>query len=368
MKLSLNAMTKPISFILCAVLFLCACSETEPSVETIYPLQETTECGSLDNVFKKVEVYAMSNDVLVSNVAKAVLVGEDKLVMHDMARQLILADLKTGTLTHAARKGRATNEYTSINDIAFDGKNILVLEDSYIMSLNLSDKTATKHQIPIQLPFDAMAPVDGGAWLFTAFPLESNDYDKKKGTLLYKVNYGSTESESFIEREDCTFSLFNISQSSGNKYYLRPQDSNHIFYRLDEDIPVPEIRVDFGDKNIPARYYFNNADEDIAKYMRAEYYKLPMHFMKTDDAMYFRAGGPGADEYDFLYTKPHKGVRWENKYMDSSARIVAASADCYYAVFSKCAVEDAEHGALYNLLDASVGEKQSDFYIVKLYI
>lgn len=130
--------------------------------------------------------------------------------------------------------------------------------------------------------------------------------------------------------------MSNISQSSGNTYYLRPQDNGHVFFRLTETGPEPVYRIDFKGKTIPERYYFDAAGEDIMKYMMSDYYKLPMDLHETDTHLYFHAAGPGASDCIFIYDRGSgKGIRWTNApgSVTVPVPVLASDGDWFYTIF-----------------------------------
>lgn len=95
--------------------------------------------------------------------------------------------------------------------------------------------------------------------------------------------------------------------------------------------------LDFGDKAIPERYYFDAAGEDITKYMTADYYKLPMDLHLTSSHAYFHACGPGAEDTGFvLGTDSGKGIRWTNEGGDMALNLFGADEDSFYALMLPC--------------------------------
>lgn len=151
--------------------------------------------------------------------------------------------------------------------------------------------------------------------------------------MLYRLSPDGEVADRYIPRDDCTLSLNNISQSSCGEYMLRPQNGNHIFYRLTADGIVPAYRVDFGSENIPHRYYFDVAGEDLMSYIMSPYYKMPMELHETASHLFFRVAGPEAREVAVVYDrKSHVGIMWENAPGDMQMQILASDGKWFYAV------------------------------------
>lgn len=149
--------------------------------------------------------------------------------------------------------------------------------------------------------------------------------------MLYLIDNAGRSISEEIPREDCTFSIGNITQSYGNTYYLRPQNNKHIFYQLTPDGVVPKYRIDFKEKTIPDRYYFESAKEDIYAYMTSPFFKLPIYLHETATQLVFNAAGTDAVEHNFLYDKEHnKGIRWQTTKGDPTIRISASDKTSFY--------------------------------------
>ena len=168
----------------------------------------------------------------------------------------------------------------------------------------------------------------------------------------------------------------NITQSADNVYYLRPQNANQIFYQLGQNSLVPRYKIDFGDQNIPSRYYFDVADNDMAVYMRAPYFKQLSFAHETKNHFYFKCAGVDALEYNFLFDKrdPRNGISWINRDQTSDVYIIGADETYFYIVFNKYQVEQynktKENNILYRYimqsLNGDVVFKNSDEIIIKI--
>ena len=293
------------------------------------------------------------------------------------------------TLTSTGKKfrdfttqGRAQNEYIKINDIALRGqpKELLVLDENKVMEFGVDDTLAFRtFNTPLGVPYDAIAPSGKEhCWLFAAFPVDSRNLDKHKDYLLKLVDQDGEILKEILRREDCTFSMMNITQSSNNVYYLKPQNARHIFYRLEQDSIVPYYKIDFGDRNIPPRYFFDDANNDITKYMRAPYFKQVCFAHETYRHFYFKCAGEDAIEYNFLLDKnnPQHGICWINKDQSSDIYIICADEKYFYVLLNKYQIEqfygnkEKEANPLYRYIVNSLGDKldfaNSDEVIIKI--
>ena len=250
----------------------------------------------------------------------------------------------------------------------------MILDGSKVKCFDLSDPSGVRSiDIPVSVPCDALAPDgDGGVYLFSAFSLDPAENRSDADSLLYRVSAEGDLVGSYLRRTDCTLSLNNISQSSCGEYMLRPQDGNHIFYRLTADGIVPVYRVDFGDENIPYRYYFDVAGEDLMSYITSPYYKMPMELHETASHLFFRVAGPEAREVSVVYDSGSStGIMWENAPSDMQMQILGSDGKWFYAIMPETGgADDGMHGPLYGYVQKALSEKEPDAadhsYIVKI--
>lgn len=139
---------------------------------------------------------------------------------------------------------------------------------------------------------------------------------------------------------------------------------------------IPLCKIDFGDQNIPARYYFNAANNDIAAYMRAPYFKQLSFAHETRNHFYFKCAGDNAIEYNFLLDKrnPRNGIGWINRNQSSDLYIAGVDETYFYIVFNKYQAEQydetKELNPLYRyimqFLDSHTVFNNSDEIIIKI--
>lgn len=325
-------------FILSFLLYLIGCKNQEAIVianKTFYPLKECKEISDLDRFIDTIEI-------ICPDQKEQINIGDISKVLLDASGNFYILDIKggfhilnpDGTLFKSRiQRGRAANEYIHVEDIALSEHELLLLDGTSIKCFDLKDIHKTRSiNISSKTPFDAIAPYkEGGVYLFSAFPAKYKDASKEKDYLLSCLDCTGRLIYQDILREDCTFSIGNISQACYNTYYLRPQNNNHLFFRLADDGIVPEYCIDFQEYKIPDRYYYRDGKEDILSYMKANYFKLPIYLHETTTHLSFNAVGPEATEYTFLYDKQSRqGIRWYSKKGDPVIRISASDKDSFY--------------------------------------
>ncbi len=385
MNFNLTAMNiHPILSAFLAVIILAAIgscsggSGEADSLSTFRPLEETSETEDLIPYIDKMELVRLSDDprLLFSDVAKMLIDREGHFYILDYGGKLVTVSPDGTFYRKFSGKGRASNEYMSIVDIALTDSELVILDGPKAKFFDLDVPSGCRVvDIPSGIPYDAVAPAgEDGLYLFSAFPAGSGDAGKENEALLYKVSKDGSITGTYIPHEDCTFSMSNISQSCGNTYYLRPQDSRHVFYRLEGDAPVAACRIDFQGQSIPERYYYNEAGEDMMQYMMSDRYKLPMDLHETDSHFYFHASGPGASDCIFIYDKrSRRGIRWTNApgSVTVMTPVLASDSDWFYTVLPELdpAMMELKGDPLYDSAAAMLSSAGQDVtsgpYIVK---
>lgn len=352
-----------------------ASGEAEDGI-VLKPLEQTQKADDLSPWVDAVEFVRIADDerTLFSTVVKMLLDDSGNIFLLDDQGRIVALKPDGTFLRAVARQGRANNEYISVSDIAVAGPEFMILDGSKVKCFDLSDPSGVRSiDIPVSVPCDALAPDgDGGVYLFSAFSLDPAENRSDADSLLYRVSAEGDLVGSYLRRTDCTLSLNNISQSSCGEYMLRPQDGNHIFYRLTADGIVPAYRVDFGDENIPYRYYFDVAGEDLMSYIMSPYYKMPMELHETSSHLFFRVAGPEAREVSVVYDSGSStGIMWENAPSDMQMQILGSDGKWFYAIMPETGgADDGMHGPLYGYVQKTLSEKEPDAadhsYIVKI--
>ena len=349
------------------------------------PLEQTRKVDDISTWVDAVEFVRIADDgrALFSAVVKMLLDDSGNIFLLDDQGRIVALAADGGSLTEVAQEVCDNEGCHFISDMALSDSELLILEGNEIIRFELADLSHVRREkVPVDLPCDALAPDGkGGIYLFSAFPKtlpelpQGNNVTKVLAGdefMLYRISADGVVAEQYIPRTDCTLSLNNISQSSCSEYVLRPQDGNHIFYRLTADGIVPAYRVDFGDENIPLRYYFDVAGEDLMAYIMSPYYKMPMELHETASHLFFRVAGPEAREVSVVYDRESStGVMWENTPSDMQMQILGSDGEWFYAILPASGGAEGEaHGPLYGCVQRAVSEKEPDAagnsYIVKI--
>lgn len=343
------------------------------------PLQETSLIDDLAP-FVDTMICVVPEHLLPSPLCKMLIDETGNMYMLGFRGDLLTLTPDGQKYRHFVNQGRARNEYIKINDIALrtQPKELLVLDEGKVISLGIDDTLSVKtFDTPAGIPFDALAPAgEKNSWLFAAYPKDGEDINEQNDCLLKLVNEKGEVLEEMLKREDFTFTLMNITQSVNNVYYLRPQNASQIFYQLGQDTLISRYKINFGDRNIPARYYFNVADKDIVAYMRAPYFKQLSFAHETRNHFYFKCAGADAIEYNFLIDKrnPQQGISWMNRDQTTDLYIIGADETYFYTVFNRLQAEEYDKTKESNLLyrcimqyiDSNAVFRDSDEIIVKI--
>ena len=349
------------------------------------PLEQTQKVDDISPWVDAVEFVRIADDerTLFSTVVKMLLDDSGNIYLLDDQGRIVALAADGGSLTEVAQEVCDNEGCHFISDMALSNSELLILEGNEIIRFELADLSHVhREKVPVDLPCDALAPDGkGGIYLFSAFPKtlpelpQGNNVTKVLAGdefMLYRISADGVVAEQYIPRTDCTLSLNNISQSSCGEYMLRPQDGNHIFYRLTADGIVPAYRVDFGDENIPYRYYFDVAGEDLMSYIMSPYYKMPMELHETASHLFFRVAGPEAREVSVVYDSGSStGIMWENAPSDMQMQILGSDGEWFYAIMPETGgADDGMHGPLYGYVQKALSEKEPDAadhsYIVKI--
>ncbi len=349
------------------------------------PLEQTRKVDDISTWVDAVEFVRIADDerTLFSTVVKMLLDDSGNIFLLDDQGRIEALAADGGTITEIAHEVCDNEGCHFISDIALSNSELLILEGDEIIRFELADLSHVRREkFPVDLPCDALAPDgNGGIYLFSAFPKtlpelpQGNSVTKVQAGdefMLYHISPEGEVTDKYIPRTDCTLSLNNISQSSCGEYMLRPQDGNHIFYRLTADGIVPAYRVDFGDENIPYRYYFDVAGEDLMSYIMSPYYKMPMELHETASHLFFRVAGPEAREVSVVYDSGSStGIMWENAPSDMQMQILGSDGKWFYAIMPETGgADDGMHGPLYGYVQKALSEKEPDAadhsYIVKI--
>ncbi len=362
-------------FILFFAVVITACSVEDTELCPTYSIENTEEVQDLHSFVQDVDFLPLCDSLPFGMVLKAMFTEDRGLLILDSEEQILLFSNNYTQVCFPILRGRASNEYLSATDIALRGDELIILDGSTIHCHSLSDRNRNySYQLSLRVPGDAIAPMgNSGVYVFSAYSNNFNDNKKKKDNLLYGVNSRGEVINEYLRREDCTFTLFNISQSNG-AYYLRPQNNRNVFYSLEEKGIEPKLKIDFCKSNIPERYYYNVAREDIGKYMNSPYYKLPLDLSKTDKLYYLHTAGPNANDIALLFNiESKRGIRWTNLPADGDMRILTSDSTHFILIYTPDIDDtgDLEHGPLFNILkyySDSLNLEKGKSYLAKILI
>ena len=356
---------KAYSLYVLGILLVSSCagnsSNSESKVKEVASVQSLST--DISEYVSVVDVKPIDDSIVFANVSKMVADESGNYYILDSRGTIvsITADGKVGPLS--ITRGRASNEYASASDICYQDGTFYILENSRIKAFDIKDthnnKITDRKGIPD--PVDAISCIPGGGfYLFSAFSKSARADRKGFDNMLRMIDGDGKVVSEALPREDCTFSMNNISQSRDNTYFLRPQSSESIFYRLGKDGAEPAFKVDFGEKTMPARYYFDVCDEDMGAYMLSEYYKLPMDLHDTKHFVYNRFCGDQASECSLVYSrKTKKCIAWKNTNEDSGFRILGSDNDSFILISTNTEGQYGPLGrAVYNALKEVCPEGQ----------
>ncbi len=349
--------------LLFSLLSSCKGSQEEIIIDTIYPIEECKNVTSLDEYIDDIEVITLDPRYRPAQNNHITLSSKTGHIFYvDARNQIVEIDKKGDYVRTLSRRGRSRKEFISINALALslDESQILLLDDATIKVLGITNSNIFKEiSIPSSLAVDAIAPAAGGdIYLYTAYPTRSSDQSTEK--LLHRINDQGEILESQLDRVDFTASICNITKSHNNRYILRPQSSEHIYYELGAKAVSAEMKLDFQDRNIPEDYYLKTANKDMRQYFLADYCKLPIYIYDTQNHLSFSVADKEATEYKYLYNKERReGINWQNVsgvVQEPYLNFIASDADGFYLLFD-CGnlefyqKEDSDnHSALFRLI------------------
>ena len=308
--------------------------------KTLKPLSDCIEINDISSQIDSIGYIQLETNPksFLTLVNKVLITSSGNFIVLDYSSSIIAFNEKGKYLFSFGRKGNGRGEFLSVYDICIsdDKKNLLALTSS---------NTIIKYQLhngvfieAITIPrvdsktFDAIAPSSkDGFYLFSANPFDVNDFSVTYKSLVEFDNNGAIKAQ-YLPRKDFVFTMGLITQSHDNSYIIRPQEGDHIVYRIKNGIIKAEYKIEFGDKYIPKKYIYSfggNPIEHYKDYLLSNYYKIPIYFHESKDILYFSCGGNRAENYEFIYSiKTLKGIRWKGQ----PQSIIASSKDAFYAL------------------------------------
>lgn len=301
-------------------LFLAGCGNQSKPVsveqEIITPLSAGNAVNDLLPYIDSVEVVPLetTGKALIGLVGKILLLPNGNVLIKSTASMFMFSP-KGKFLFQIGKNGRGPEEYLTIDDVCLsqDARELWILGGCEIVKYSTETGRFIR-KTTLELPeicngFDAIASGPGhSAFLYYCPQMDENNFSEDF-YCLYRYDEQGRILQKFLPRKDYGLNIALITQTSDNRYILRPQDSDNICYYLSDSLPVPRVKIDFGKETIKNRY-----SSDLQTYLRSDYYKMPVYIYDTRDYFYFSYCGPEATDCYCIHSfKNSKTITWERK-------------------------------------------------------
>ena len=324
-------------------LFLAGCGNQSKPVsieqEIITPLSAGNEVDDLLPYIDSVEVVPLetTGKALIGLVGKILLLPNGNVLIKSTASMFMFSP-EGKFLFQIGKNGRGPEEYLTIDDVCLsqDARELWILGGCEIVKYSTETGRFIR-KTTLELPeicngFDAIASGPGhSAFLYYCPQMDENNFSEDF-YCLYRYDEQGRILQKFLPRKDYGLNIALITQTSDNRYILRPQDSDNICYYLSDSLPVPRVKIDFGKETIKNRY-----SSDLQTYLRSDYYKMPVYIYDTRDYFYFSYCGPEATDCYCIHSfKNSKTITWERKGDDADGMfmIVGADKDFFYGIYN----------------------------------
>ena len=324
-------------------LFLAGCGNQSKPVsveqEIITPLSAGNAVNDLLPYIDSVEVVPLetTGKALIGLVGKILLLPNGNVLIKSTASMFMFSP-KGKFLFQIGKNGRGPEEYLTIDDVCLsqDARELWILGGCEIVKYSTETGQFIR-KTTLELPeicngFDAIASGPGhSAFLYYCPQMDENNFSEDF-YCLYRYDEQGRILQKFLPRKDYGLNIALITQTSDNRYILRPQDSGNICYYLSDSLPVPRVKIDFGKETIKNRY-----SSDLQTYLRSDYYKMPVYIYDTRDYFYFSYCGPEATDCYCIHSfKNSKTITWERKGDDADGMfmIVGADKDFFYGIYN----------------------------------
>ena len=324
-------------------LFLAGCGNQSKPVsveqEIITPLSAGNAVDDLLPYIDSVEVVPLetTGKALIGLVGKILLLPNGNVLIKSTASMFMFSP-EGKFLFQIGKNGRGPEEYLTIDDVCLsqDARELWILGGCEIVKYSTETGRFIR-KTTLELPeicngFDAIASGPGhSAFLYYCPQMDENNFSEDL-YCLYRYDEQGRILQKFLPRKDYGLNIALITQTSDNRYILRPQDSDNICYYLSDSLPVPRVKIDFGKETIKNRY-----SSDLQTYLRSDYYKMPVYIYDTRDYFYFSYCGPEATDCYCIHSfKNSKTITWERKGDDADGMfmIVGADKDFFYGIYN----------------------------------
>ncbi len=324
-------------------LFLAGCGNQSKPVsveqEIITPLSAGNAVNDLLPYIDSVEVVPLetTGKALIGLVGKILLLPNGNVLIKSTASMFMFSP-EGKFLFQIGKNGRGPEEYLTIDDVCLsqDARELWILGGCEIVKYSTETGRFIR-KTTLELPeicngFDAIASGPGhSAFLYYCPQMDENNFSEDF-YCLYRYDEQGRILQKFLPRKDYGLNIALITQTSDNRYILRPQDSDNICYYLSDSLPVPRVKIDFGKETIKNRY-----SSDLQTYLRSDYYKMPVYIYDTRDYFYFSYCGPEATDCYCIHSfKNSKTITWERKGDDADGMFMIGGADkdFFYGIYN----------------------------------
>ena len=322
-------------------LFLAGCGNQSKPVsveqEIITPLSAGNAVDDLLPYIDSVEVVPLetTGKALIGLVGKILLLPNGNVLIKSTASMFMFSP-EGKFLFQIGKNGRGPEEYLTIDDVCLsqDARELWILGGCEIVKYSTETGRFIR-KTTLELPeicngFDAIASGPGhSAFLYYCPQMDENNFSEDF-YCLYRYDEQGRILQKFLPRKDYGLNIALITQTSDNRYILRPQDSDNICYYLSDSLPVPRVKIDFGKETIKNRY-----SSDLQTYLRSDYYKMPVYIYDTRDYFYFSYCGPEATDCYCIHSfKNSKTITWERKGDDADGMFMGADKDFFYGIYN----------------------------------
>ena len=324
-------------------LFLAGCGNQSKPVsveqEIITPLSAGNAVDDLLPYIDSVEVVPLetTGKALIGLVGKILLLPNGNVLIKSTASMFMFSP-EGKFLFQIGKNGRGPEEYLTIDDVCLsqDARELWILGGCEIVKYSTETGRFIR-KTTLELPeicngFDAIASGPGhSAFLYYCPQMDENNFSEDF-YCLYRYDEQGRILQKFLPRKDYGLNIALITQTSDNRYILRPQDSDNICYYLSDSLPVPRVKIDFGKETIK-----NRNSSDLQTYLRSDYYKMPVYIYDTRDYFYFSYCGPEATDCYCIHSfKNNKTITWERKGDDADGMFMIGGADkdFFYGIYN----------------------------------
>lgn len=238
-------------------LFLAGCGNQSKPVsveqEIITPLSAGNAVNDLLPYIDSVEVVPLetTGKALIGLVGKILLLPNGNVLIKSTASMFMFSP-KGKFLFQIGKNGRGPEEYLTIDDVCLsqDARELWILGGCEIVKYSTETGRFIR-KTTLELPeicngFDAIASGPGhSAFLYYCPQMDENNFSEDF-YCLYRYDEQGRILQKFLPRKDYGLNIALITQTSDNRYILRPQDSDNICYYLSDSLPVPRVKSILG--------------------------------------------------------------------------------------------------------------------------